>query len=421
MLFHEFIDFSLQIPANAVLFTLFVAVALRLAGGENRRALHWPAHYVAGLGLVVCLLLVTTWAQARTPYPYNFTDPDSVAEAKAQLFAYPAHASTHVALFHLRTDIRLDKRLGELQIALWLEPYNPEIRDLYAASLIYLGRQAEGLAEMTRSVAFAPYHPWHWYFTRQMLSQLPHDEQQAIEAGVQQALASGYETIQGLGHFYSLLNRFADRGKLFEEAAQKEKDTSAKFTYLLDAGRAYSQAEQYDQAESLLRQAVDLTPHNPEPYQELIARVFVPRRDMHAVKDLVQTGIERGADPLALYPVLATAARTMQEFEEAKAAYQHLLTLQPYSYEVHAQLGQLYMQERNFGRAALSWQKAVESNPHSAGAFYNLGAAQERRYRFFEAEKAYAKAVELAPENVSFRQHYEAFRQKVAANAEPEG
>ena len=170
--------------------------------------------------------------------------------------------------------------------------------------------------------------------------------------------------------------------------------------------------QRYPYAEQL-----NSAPDNPKPYQELISRIFVPQRDLNAAKDIARTGTERGADPLALYLALGQAARTMGNREEEKAAYHHILTLQPYSFEAHSQLGYLYLQERNFGQAALSWRKALEANPNSAWAFYQLGLAEEGRYRFFDAERAYAKAVELAPDNASFHQGYEAFRRKVAANA----
>ena len=414
--FHEFWDFSLHVPANAVLFTLCVGCILRVVGAPDGPAVFWPRRYVAGVVLVSCIVLMSVFAQARIPYPYNLADITSVAEAKARIFAYPAHADAHVALFHLRTEIPLDERLSELQIALWFEPYNPEIRDLYAASLIYLGRKEEGLAEMARSVAFAPDHSTHWYFDGQRLLQLSQSEQRAIEAGLQQALAANDEAVEGLGHFYAVLGRFAERGDLFEHAAQKEKDPARLLNYLLNAGHAYRQAEQLQKAEALLRQAIAIAPQDIRPYQFLIAQVFALTGDISAAKEVVETGIKSGADPFVLYLELGKATRRMQEGEEARTAFQEALSLRPNSFQAHAQLGVLYMQEKNFDRAALSLQKAVGIDPNSAWAFYHLGLAEERRYRYLEAEQAYTKAIELAPENSGYQQRWKALLQKIATN-----
>jgi Tfp pilus assembly protein PilF len=81
----------------------------------------------------------------------------------------------------------------------------------------------------------------------------------------------------------------------------------------------------------------------------------------------------------------------------------------------------VYLQERNFDRAALSLRKAADVDPSSATAFYYLGLAEEARYQFFAAEKAYARAITLAPDDADLQRHYEAFLRKVAEGGEGKG
>src|SRR5262249_50695188 len=95
-------------------------------------------------------------------------------------------------------------------------------------------------------------------------------------------------------------------------------------------------------------------------------------------------------------------------------AVQKALALRQFSFEANFHLGLLYLQEKNFDRAALWLRKAISLRPGDASAFYYLGVAEEGRYRFFDAQRAYAQAVELAPDNMNFRAHYQTFQRKVA-------
>lgn len=142
---------------------------------------------------------------------------------------------------------------------------------------------------------------------------------------------------------------------------------------------------------------------------------------MALAKAVISEGIKKGADPLSLSLSLAEAAQKAGDQEEAKATLLQALTLQPLSFEAHFRLGLLYLQERNFDRAALSLRKAADLNPRSAPAFYHLGLAEEGRYRFFAAEQAYVRAVALAPDNTGFQRRYEAFLQKVAEDGKGKG
>jgi len=349
-------------------------------------------------------------------------------------------------------------RVQELEIALWLDPKDPFVRDLYAQELRQQGNEAAGLAEISRSLFFSPSLSTHLDLTQHAIPSLSETEQAAIEAGLKQALAAGYPgALEGLGRLYALLERFTDQAQVYAEAAGTEKDPVRQFRYLLNAGLAYGEAELSDgigfsisptvypenpenidsselqwtgyfwtdpealeKAEQLLRQAAEVSPRDPKPYEYLVDSVFALQADLSGAKDVVALGIERGADPFPLYVALGKAARILQDEEEAKQAFQKALVLQPNSFTVHAQLGRMYMQSRNYNQATLALRKAGEANPNAAWVFYTLGLAEERSFRFFEADKAYAKAVELAPDNEGYQQRYVAFQQRVAANLEAE-
>jgi len=428
MAFHEFFDFNLQIPANALLFTLLLALALRLTRSgdpsfkfQGQSRLRIPV-LLSG-GVVVATLCVLALKQERLPYPYDVEEPASLVKTRERLDLYPAHAALHRSLVFLAQDYTTPADwLKEFESALWLNPLDPYTRDLYAGVLESVGREEEGLQEVARSVSFAPSRAVHLYLHNQWIPTLSDQKKKAIEDGFRTALATGYEgAVEELGDFYIACDRFAEAGKLYEEAALQAQDSDKQVRYLLNAGLAYARAEDLEKAETLLRQVTQIAPRDPQAYQYLATRVFAPKGDVASAKAVVSEGKKRGADAFALSLSLAEAAQKAGDLQETKAALQEALTLQPSSFDANFRLGQVYLQERNFDRATLLLRKATNLRPDTASAFYYLGVAEERRYQFSAAQQAYARAVELAPDNNGFQERYQAFQRKVAGTAEKKG
>jgi tetratricopeptide (TPR) repeat protein len=420
MAFHEFFDFNLQIPANAFLFTLLLALALRMTiSPAVDQPPSLPAPFAIAIGIIGFILLFIALHRERVPYPYNLKEPASLSEARELLLSHPARSSAHLSLSRLFGDKAPPSwQLNELETSLWLDPRNPYARDLYAALLLRHEKKAEGLAEITRSVFFSPSLSNHFYLSERLLPWLSAAEQRAVEEGFKLALASGDEkALAGLGEFYARLSRFSDEGRLYEAAALKEKKSKAKVNYLLNAALAYLRDREERTAEALFRQAILTAPEDPKPYRYLVTSIYASHGDLDMAKAVVSRGIQKGADPFSLYLSLADAAKKSGDLEEEKSALLQALDFRPSSLETLFRLGLLYLQENNFDRAATYFSKATDLDSRSANAFYHLGLAEEGRYRFFAAEKAYARAIELAPHNAGIQARHEAFKRRLEANA----
>ena len=432
MAFHSGVDFSLQIPANAILFTVLLAVTLRITtkigptetarsasttGSTPHRIAPYGPVCVAGTGIAALLLLLMTFGQDHLPYPYRLKQPVSLEQVHDLLAEYPAHAGLHVARCRLLKDqLPLEQRVFELEIARWLDPSNPSVRDLYAAALFRLGREEEALQEISQSVFYAPSPENHRYLDFDLIPWLSKPEQQAVEKGLQQATAGGdAQAFRGLGHFYTALKRFSEKGALYEAAARRHTQGETQAGYLIQAGLAYLEADNDQLGEELFRQATTLIPNEAQPYQYLITRVFAVRGDLDAAKATVVDGIQNGADPFVLSLALAEMAQGIQAYESARKALEYATNLRPSAFEAHLRLGQVYIQEKNFDRAALALQKALQITPSSAIASFSLGLAEEGRYKFFPAKEAYARAMELEPETTAYQDNYDRLRQKIAA------
>lgn len=443
MAFHEGVDFNLQIPANALLFTVLLASALRLAvSGKEARAsadlqaserepaapesLQIPKVAVlsrrslsAAIVLVAAFTLsVVALRQERDLFADNPEKPVSILEARDTLLAYPAQATVHEALYDLLEGrVSPAGRLRELEIALWLDPNNPYVRGRYVQALRKEGRREAALQELRTAVRLAPQlsdHP----FLQQGLSALTDEERTAVEEGLTLALQSGSPgSPQELAAFYLAIDRFVQAGELCEKAAQGEEDPDEKTLLLLDAGLAYAKAGEPARAERLLRDLIRTRPRELRAYRLLVTEVLPARGEFTAVKNLLAEGMRNGVDPVPLLLVTAAAAEKMGQREEAKSALLQAFALQRSSLEVNLRLGRFYLQERAFDHAAQYFRRAVRIDPRSALTLTLLADAEVGRYRFAAAQEAYRRAVRLDPKNEEVQRRYATFLRKVAEQA----
>src|SRR5207249_8251836 len=122
--------------------------------------------------------------------------------------------------------------------------------------------------------------------------------------------------------------------------------------------------------------------------------------------------IKNGENPSTLYIALAEGSRRVGDRDQEAAALLKALDLQPRSPETLSRLANLYFEKQNFDRAALYLNRITQVNPDSADVYFGLAQAEEARYRFADAGRAYARAIELAPKNASYRERYQAFRER---------
>ncbi len=186
MAVHECVDFNLQIPANALLFTVMLGLANRLAPGPDTKNLGafdvrvWRVA-AAATGLLALILMVVALKQDKVPYPYNIRRPVAAEEARNLILAHPANAFVHLAAADCCRDAVADgERLKQLETALWLDPNNPFARDAYAGALLREKRISDGLRELTTSVFRSPSIYTHSYLDQKVIPWLSADEHAAI-------------------------------------------------------------------------------------------------------------------------------------------------------------------------------------------------------------------------------------------------
>ncbi len=420
---HEFFDFPLQIPANALLLTSLLALAVRLTGEKKVRT---PGRrlierkYIYDLSLLAAVgLLLAAVTQKRTPYPYDLKSPANLNQAYALVDAHPANAEAHLALALMLdgTAAHAD-RIKELRAAVWLAPTNPYSRDLYAQALLGQNKTAAGFNQIARSVAYSPDLATHFYLRPRIIPWLTEPERNAISAGFSFAVAHRYHgAVENFASYDDELGDAKAEAALYEAAAESASGDARRATYLDNAGRSYLNAGEPKQAEAAWRAAIATAPANSGPYVRLIDGVFGPAKDWSAANKLIAQGIRQGADPVMLYRALAQAAQTAGDYTQARDALRLVLAAWPADFAAVMQMGRLELADNHPGRAATWFRRATQLRPTSAQAFSELGRAEAGAYEYFAADQAYRRAVAIAPRDGGLRQQYAAFRQRVADNS----
>jgi tetratricopeptide (TPR) repeat protein/O-antigen ligase len=420
-LFHELVDFSLQIPANAILFTILLGAALRLTmfGGAPRLANRRKNQaWACGIFILALVLLIPVCRQGWVPFPYNIKAPANLDEARQLVLKYPARAQTHLLLLTVgKGGLSLRPALDESKRAAWLDPTNPVANDVKAGLLLQMGRTSEGRETLSRSIQMAPVLKYHSYLRQRLrILAIGQAEREAITRGFRQAIADNYTgAVPGYGNFLDTLGKFADEAALYREAGDAETNRPRKVSLLVQAGEAYAEAQQLSLAENTLKQAVTADPANTEPYVQLCDLIYRPERQTGRARELIDAGIEADADPSSLYKALARVNEAAGETDQAIANLTQALTYKPSDAATNANLALLYVKQGNPAKAIEAMRQASALEPGSASRSFALAQMEESNYEYYAALHDYSQALVLDPADPRYGSAYQALKQRIAA------
>jgi tetratricopeptide (TPR) repeat protein len=415
----EFVDSSLRIPANALLFAIVLALLLRVGVTEPSRDSVCPELPPAQASTLrwlmvpaLLILMIVAWKQDGSAYPYAVEHPADVAVAGRNLLEHPAMSATHIEFAQMIAGASEFQRI-ELSAAVWLDPSEPLARDLLARNLLSAGRKAEALAQVSASVYRAPFLDRHYYLSPQAIPWLLPDEQLAIARGFTRAIDDDFGDAAGQqASFYLMLGREREAAAAYEHGARTTADVPRRVDFLLQAGGQYARLHDYANGERILLTACRAAPDDARPYAELARDIYGPEKKLAAAAAIVARGIRGGADRYALEMALADTAEMTGRYQLAEAALARAIEYYP-GFDAILRLGRVYFAEDRFGRAIASLQRATEVNPHSAEAFIWLGRANEGNYDYYGAERAFRRAMMLAPGDTDARDEYRAFQQRI--------
>jgi Tfp pilus assembly protein PilF len=117
--------------------------------------------------------------------------------------------------------------------------------------------------------------------------------------------------------------------------------------------------------------------------------------DLPAAQKELQAAIVAAPSAPQPHYVLGLAAKTQNRTEEAIAAFQKVLRIDPNDVGANVNLGQLYAQQRKYVEAIAVLRPAVAAEPYNATGLYNLGTSLIRSGQREEGQKVIAQFQEL--------------------------
>ncbi len=419
--YHEFFDFSFHTPANAFLFTLWVALGLRIAIGADSRSVvqrsaRWNSRWLfAGAAAGALILMFAALTQGDEPFfPYEVDRLETPADVRAFMLAHPGDSRAHLILLRMMAGRWTpDEMDDEAERALWLEPTNPLARDIHARVLLGRNQRELGLGEITRSIFYSPTPASHFYLTADRAIGLARDERAAVEQGFRMAVEQHFpDAVFGLGDYYQSLGEPSKEAESYMAGAAQESDTYLGAQYLLRAGNAYLRARQWSNAEKALSKAIQLEPDSSAPYQALVM-AYASSKQIVEARTVIKGAREQGVEVFPLYTALAQVQMNSGDSAGAidsllKAARRH-----PDDFMTLYNLGQLFIQRQQYDRAVMWLKRAAAVNPRSVDTLCALAGAQQSSYDFFDAERTYKKALTLDPHNGAIRRAYEELERRV--------
>jgi tetratricopeptide (TPR) repeat protein len=231
-------------------------------------------------------------------------------------------------------------------------------------------------------------------------------------------VARGYaHAPETLGEYYEMVGQFSAEAHAYERVADQQRDPEMRAKYLKESGEAFARGGALGTALVTFREAAESAPDDSSIYADMAVHVYGPRHDMDGARQVVEQGIENGADSFDLNVALADAAQVAGDRHSAEDAMEEALKIEPSSVRLLLQLGDLYAADNRPDRALLALNRALEIEPDSASTYFQIGSLDEDHYQYYDAERAYRRATDLEPDNPKYRDHLAEFERKLKAAA----
>jgi tetratricopeptide (TPR) repeat protein len=362
---------------------------------------------------VICGLLLGTWLTlaAQTSAPplptlkleaFPAAARDAIARAYREASAHPADAQAAGTLGRvLQAWEQWDAAREAYARALALAPGAFEWRYLDAIVLQRLARPAEAAGQLKAALARTPdYLPARLKLAEALLDAGELDESRRLFAALTDP-ACAPSVQYGLGHIAALEKRHADAVEYLQRAVALFPEFGAAHYALALSYRALGRTEE---AQAALERHGRFGARWPAVDDPVLATVTSLRDDPGA---LLQRAVK-----------LADAG----EIDQAIAAHEAALALDPSLAQAHANLIALYGRQRNFGKADEHYRAVVALGVNVADAHYDYGVLLGLQERWDEAADAYRRALALNPLHAeahnNLGQILERTRQFTAAAAE---
>ncbi len=155
----------------------------------------------------------------------------------------------------------------------------------------------------------------------------------------------------------------------------------------------YRYLENYEQALTVINQAISLVPNNPNSYNEKLAVLYQLKRYDEGLAAINQT--INLAPRAAWYLNRGNLYKNLQKYELALSDYNKAIEINPNYAYAYLNRGILYRDLQKYELALSDYSKAIEINPNYAEAYVNRGVLYRLQEKYELALADYDKAIEI--------------------------
>ena len=206
-----------------------------------------------------------------------------------------------------------------------------------------------------------------------------------------------------------LQSRFERLGRLHNHINQLQQaldSAPANAEARLRLARAYLMLRQWEKAEAQYRLLLSSAPTHLEARLQL-SGLYAQRDKLASALRVCQEALAHSPPDSALYKIYFTLGHLYHaqgRIEEAEAALERTLALEPTHAQAYNNLGNIHLEKNDLQQAATAYQKAFEVAPDFAEAHYNLGRLYAQQETRDKAVRQYQAA--LRADSTYARAHY---------------
>ena len=161
------------------------------------------------------------------------------------------------------------------------------------------------------------------------------------------------------------------------------------------AGREREARENYEQALTVINQAISLVPNNPNHYNEKSSELSRLKRYDEGLAAITQA---INLAPRAVwYGNRGNLYRDQQKYKLALDDYNKAIELNPNHANAYVNRGILYYNQQKYELALSDFSKAIDINPNDAEAYSNRGGVYYNQQKYELALSDINKAIEINP------------------------
>lgn len=193
-----------------------------------------------------------------------------------------------------------------------------------------------------------------------------------------------------------------DQGDRFPEAA--ERLTQSLMAIQNDL---MEKTPENEEAKEQLELVVKHVPKHGDAHY-LLGRIACDRNNWKEVVPHMETAVNQlvgtrtAVQQIVARMCLAKAFRQEGQDERALAQLQEVLNIQPTRYDALCEMGEIYLAQKNFNRAAAAYLDAIRIDEAQARAYLGAGRALRHLERYGEAAEKYRKLIELDGEKLPY-------------------